>query len=171
MAARGELGVGLFERKNDRVKKFSGGMKRRLNLAVAVVHNPEYLILDEPTVGVDLQSRNAIFENIEQLKKEGCTVIYTTHYMEEAQRLCDRVGIMDRGKLLALDTVDALIKQYGGHGTVIAEKADGEQTIETQNPIEEILKLQKETEIRGFLVLNPGLETVFLSLTGRTLRD
>ncbi len=163
--------VGLFERKNDRVKKFSGGMKRRLNLAVGLVHDPEYLILDEPTVGVDPQSRNAIFENIEQLKKEGCTIIYTTHYMEEAQRLCDRVGIMDRGKLLALDTVDALIKQHGGNSTVIAEKADGEQRIETQNPIEEIIKLQKETELSGFRVLNPSLETVFLSLTGRTLRN
>ncbi len=163
--------VGLFERKNDRVKKFSGGMKRRLNLAVGLVHDPEYLILDEPTVGVDPQSRNAIFENIGQLKKEGCTIIYTTHYMEEAQRLCDRVGIMDRGKLLALDTVDALIKQHGGNSTVIAEKADGEQRIETQNPIEEIIKLQKETELSGFRVLNPSLETVFLSLTGRTLRN
>ena len=91
--------------------------------------------------------------------------------MEEAQRLCDRVGIMDRGKLLALDTVGALIKQHGGNSTVIAEKADGEQTIETKNPIEEILKLQKETKLHGFRVLNPSLETVFLSLTGRILRD
>jgi ABC-2 type transport system ATP-binding protein len=91
--------------------------------------------------------------------------------MEEAERLCDRVGIMDRGKLLALDTVDALIKQHGGNSTVIVEKADEEQTIETKNPIEEILKLQKETEIHSFRVLNPSLETVFLSLTGRTLRD
>jgi len=163
--------VGLSERKNDYVKKFSGGMKRRLNLAVALVHNPEYLILDEPTVGVDPQSRNAIFENIEQLKKEGCAIIYTTHYMEEAQRLCDRVGIMDHGKLLALDTVDALIKQHGGNSVVIVENVDGEQTIETQNPIEEILKLQKETELHGLRILNPSLETVFLSLTGRTLRD
>jgi ABC-2 type transport system ATP-binding protein len=163
--------VGLSERKNDLVKKFSGGMKRRLNLAVALVHNPEYLILDEPTVGVDPQSRNSIFENIKQLKKEGCTIIYTTHYMEEAERLCDRVGIMDHGKLLALDTVDALIKKHGGNSTVIVEKSDGEQTIETKNPIEEILKLQKETEIHSFRVLNPSLETVFLSLTGRTLRD
>jgi ABC-2 type transport system ATP-binding protein len=163
--------VGLSERKNDRVKRFSGGMKRRLNLAVALVHNPEYLILDEPTVGVDPQSRNAIFENIEQLKKEGSTILYTTHYMEEAQRICDRVAIMDRGKLLALDTVDALIKQYGGNSTVIAEKTDGEQILETKNPIEEILKLQKETDLRGFRILNPSLETVFLSLTGRTLRD
>jgi ABC-2 type transport system ATP-binding protein len=129
------------------------------------------LILDEPTVGVDPQSRNAIFENIEQLKKEGCTVIYTTHYMEEAQRLCDRVGIMDHGKLLALDTVDALIKQYGGNSTIIAEKADGEQKIETQNPIGEIIKLQKESGLRGFRLLNPSLETVFLNLTGRTLRN
>jgi ABC-2 type transport system ATP-binding protein len=163
--------VGLVERKNDRAKKFSGGMKRRLNLAVALVHNPDYLILDEPTVGVDPQSRNAIFENIEQLKKEGCTIIYTTHYIEEAGRLCDRVGIIDHGKLLALDTVDALIKQHGGNSTVIVEKADGEQTIKTQNPIEEIIKLQNETELHGFRVLNPSLEAVFLSLTGRTLRD
>ncbi len=163
--------VGLSERKNDRVKKFSGGMKRRLNLAVALVHNPEYLILDEPTVGVDPQSRYAIFENIHQLKKKGSTIIYTTHYMEEAQRLCDRVAIMDRGKLLAVDTVDALIKQYGGNSTVIAEKTDGEQIIKTKNPIEEILRLQKETDLRGFRILQPSLETVFLSLTGRTLRD
>jgi len=163
--------VGLTERKDDRVKTYSGGMKRRLNLAVALVHNPEYLILDEPTVGVDPQSRNAIFENIEQLKKNGCTVIYTTHYMEEAQRLCDRVGIMDQGKLLALDTVDALIKQHGGNSAIIIEKDDGEQKIETKNPIEEIIKLQKETELRGFRLLNPSLETVFLNLTGRTLRN
>jgi ABC-2 type transport system ATP-binding protein len=163
--------VELSERKDDRVKTYSGGMKRRLNLAVALVHNPEYLILDEPTVGVDPQSRNAIFENIEQLKKNGCTVIYTTHYMEEAQRLCDRVGIMDHGKLLALDTVDALIKQHGGNSAIIIENEDGEQKIETQNPIEEIIKLQKETRLRGFRLLNPSLETVFLNLTGRTLRD
>jgi len=163
--------VELRERKNDRVKKFSGGMKRRLNLAVALVHNPEFLILDEPTVGVDTQSRNAIFENIEQLKKEGCTVIYTTHYIEEAERLCDRVGIVDRGKLLALDSVDALIKQHGGNSTIVMEKADGEQTVETQNPIEDILRLQKEPGLLGFRVLRPSLETVFLSLTGRTLRD
>lgn len=163
--------VGLTERKNDRVKTYSGGMKRRLNLAVALVHNPEYLILDEPTVGVDPQSRNAIFENIEQLKKNGCTVIYTTHYIEEAQRLCDRVGIMDKGKLLALDTVDSLIKQYGGNSAIIIEKDDGEQKIETQNPIEEIIKLQKQTGLTGIRLLNPSLETVFLNLTGRTLRD
>ena len=163
--------VELTERKDDRVKTYSGGMKRRLNLAVALVHNPEYLILDEPTVGVDPQSRNAIFENIKQMKKNGCTVIYTTHYMEEAQRLCDRVGIMDHGKLLAIDTVDALIKQHGGNSAIIFENGDGEQKIETQNPIEEIIKLQKETKLSGFRLFNPSLETVFLNLTGRTLRD
>ena len=163
--------VGLTERKDDHVKTYSGGMKRRLNLAVALVHNPEYLILDEPTVGVDPQSRNAIFENIEQLKKNGCTVIYTTHYIEEAQRLCDRVGIMDRGKLLALDTVDSLIKQHGGNSVIIIEKDDGEQKIETKNPIDEIIKLQKETKLNGFRFINPSLETVFLNLTGRTLRN
>ena len=152
-------------------ERVAGGMKRRLNLAVALVHNPEYLILDEPTVGVDPQSRNAIFENIEQLKKNGCTVIYTTHYIEEAQRLCDRVGIMDRGKLLALDTVDSLIKQHGGNSVIIIEKDDGEQKIETKNPIDEIIKLQKETKLNGFRFINPSLETVFLNLTGRTLRN
>ena len=101
--------VGLWDRRSDRTATYSGGMKRRLNLAVAIVHDPPLLLLDEPTVGVDPQSRNAIFDNILELRKKGRTVIYTTHYMEEAERLCDRVGIMDHGKLLALDTVDALI--------------------------------------------------------------
>jgi len=163
--------VGLSDRKDDRVETFSGGMKRRLNLAVALVHKPDYLILDEPTVGVDPQSRNAIFENIEHLRKDGCAIIYTSHYMEEAQRLCDRVGIIDHGKLLALDNVDTLIQQHGGNSTIIIEKADGEQRIDTQNPIDEIVILQKEKEPCGFRVLNPSLETVFLNLTGRTLRD
>ncbi len=97
--------VQLTERRKDRVKAYSGGMKRRLNLAVALIHDPPLLLLDEPTVGVDPQSRNAIFDNILALRQEGKAILYTTHYMEEAQRLCDRVGILDQGKLLALDTV------------------------------------------------------------------
>ena len=101
--------AGLADRQRDVVKTFSGGMKRRLNMAVALVHDPQVIFLDEPTVGVDPQSRNHIFERIEELKAIGRTLIYTTHYMEEAQRLCDRVAIMDHGKILDLDTVDALI--------------------------------------------------------------
>ena len=97
------------DRAGDRAVAYSGGMKRRLNLAAALVHDPELLLLDEPTVGVDPQSRNAIFESIEALRARGPDVIYTTHYMEEAARLCDRVGIIDHGRLLAVDTVPALL--------------------------------------------------------------
>jgi linearmycin/streptolysin S transport system ATP-binding protein len=97
--------VGLTDRRGDRVQTYSGGMKRRLNLAAALLHAPALLLLDEPTVGVDPQSRNQIFENILALKRLGRTLIYTTHYMEEAERLCDRVAIIDQGKLLALGSV------------------------------------------------------------------
>jgi len=163
--------VGLSDRKRDRVKTFSGGMKRRLNFAIALVHDPPLLLLDEPTVGVDPQSRNAIFDNIEELRKEGRTIIYTTHYMEEAQRLCDRVGIIDYGKLLALDTVDSLIAAFGGKSTVIAELSAGEVRIETEDPMAELLRLKKGTKLRRFRVESPDLEGVFLNLTGRSLRD
>src|SRR5271168_522658 len=102
--------VGLSDRAGDKVRTFSGGMKRRLNLAAALLHDPEILLLDEPTVGVDPQSRNAIFENLEVLKKRGKTLIYTTHYMEEAERLCDRIVIIDHGKVIANDTLQGLHK-------------------------------------------------------------
>jgi ABC-2 type transport system ATP-binding protein len=128
IAAALEL-VGLAERAKDRVKDFSGGMKRRLNLAAGLLHNPDILLLDEPTVGVDPQSRNAIFDNLEQLKSRGKSLLYTTHYMEEAQRLADRIVIIDHGKVIASDTVAGLTR---GGGT---------------------------------------LESVFLTLTGRSLRD
>ncbi|MEO8315547.1 MAG: ABC transporter ATP-binding protein [Pseudomonadota bacterium] len=105
--------VGLVDRRNDRVKTFSGGMKRRLNIAGALLHDPDLILLDEPTVGVDPQSRNAIFDNLELLKQRGKTLLYTTHYMEEAERLCDRVVIMDHGKVLADDLVTTLTAQYG----------------------------------------------------------
>lgn len=96
--------IGLTERADDVVDTYSGGMKRRLNIGVSLLHEPKVLFLDEPTVGVDPQSRNAIFEAIEAMNEAGLTVIYTTHYMEEAQRLCDRIAIMDQGKIIALDT-------------------------------------------------------------------
>jgi ABC-2 type transport system ATP-binding protein len=127
--------MGLAERaKNGKVDKFSGGMKRRVNLAIALMGHPQLLFLDEPTVGIDPQSRNNIFETIEGLRAKGMTILYTTHYMEEADRLCKRIAIMDGGKIIALDTPRALKSQIG----------DPEHTT---------------------------LESVFLKLTGRSLRD
>jgi ABC-2 type transport system ATP-binding protein len=156
--------VGLADRARHRVKTYSGGMKRRLNLAAALVHEPPLLLLDEPTVGVDPQSRNAIFENVLELKRRGTTILYTTHYMEEAQRLCDRVGVLDHGRLLALDGVDALIGAHGGRRVLIVE---GER-VETDDPLAE---LARRGSPREFRVERPTLEDVFLRLTGRSLRD
>ena len=163
--------VALVDRRKDRVKAYSGGMKRRLNLAVAVAHDPPMLLLDEPTVGVDPQSRNAILDNISALRAQGRTVVYTTHYMEEAQRLCDRVGIMDHGRLLALGTVDELITAHGGKSVLIAERADDELRVETNDPLGELDRLQRDGALRGFRLERPSLERVFLHLTGRELRD
>ena len=128
--------VGLLDRERDLVKTFSGGMKRRLNLAAGLLHDPDVLLLDEPTVGVDPQSRNAIFDNLEELKRRGKALLYTTHYMEEAERLADRIVIIDHGRVLADDTLSGL-RARGDAGT------DG----------------------------NASLETLFLHLTGRSLRD
>lgn len=104
---------GLHKRKDDLVRTYSGGMKRRLNLAVANLHNPEILILDEPTVGVDPQSRNHIFETIEAQRELGTTILYTTHYMEEAERLCDRIGIMDTGRIIKFGTQQEIVTESG----------------------------------------------------------
>jgi ABC-2 type transport system ATP-binding protein len=163
--------VGLAERSKDRAKTYSGGMQRRLNLAVALIHDPPILLLDEPTAGVDPQSRNALFDNIQALREEGRTVVYTTHYMEEAQRLCNRVGIIDHGKLLALDTVDGLIRSHGGKDALIAECADGEKRVEIDDPLQALDCLREEENLRSFRVERPDLEQVFLHLTGRQLRD
>ena len=163
--------VGLSDRRRHRAKTYSGGMQRRLNLAIAIVHDPALLLLDEPTVGVDPQSRNAIFERIEALQERGRTIVYTTHYMEEAQRLCDRVCIIDRGKVLALDTVDALIAAHGGKSVVRARTSEGETRIETDDPVAELKRLQEAGGLEHFRVDRPDLEQVFLNLTGRHLRD
>ncbi|HSR67518.1 MAG TPA: ABC transporter ATP-binding protein [Acidobacteriota bacterium] len=165
--------VGLTERANDLASTYSGGMKRRLNLAVSIVHRPLLLLLDEPTVGVDPQSRNSIFDNIRHLQQEGTTVVYTTHYMEEAQKLCDRVGIIDRGKLLALDSVENLTQEHGGESLITAEKAQGETLrIQTCDPLGRLRELLDGGEpLLRFSVERPNLETVFLNLTGRQLRD
>jgi len=120
--------VGLTDRADSRADTYSGGMKRRLNLAAGLMHAPQLLLLDEPTVGVDPQSRNHIFEGVRQLNRQGLTVLYTSHYMEEVEALCDRVGIMDRGKLIACDTVPNLIARLGG--TVIEIGVDGEAPTE-----------------------------------------
>ena len=163
--------VSLADRRKDLVKNYSGGMKRRLNIAVALIHEPRIVLLDEPTVGVDPQSRNAIFDNILELKARGVTIVYTTHYMEEAEKLCDRVAIMDNGKILALDSLPSLIKAHGGQSVVVLEGQDGEERIETDHPLDELVKRQGETDFASFRVERPDLERVFLNLTGRHLRD
>ena len=166
--------VGLADRRGDRVDSYSGGMKRRLNLAAAILHDPDLVLLDEPTVGVDPQSRNAIFDSLLALKAAGKTIVYTTHYMEEASRLCDRVAIIDHGKLLALDTVRGLTQAHGGPPTLILRTPDGEERIETREPL---VDLNRQAAARGaampvdFEVAMPTLEQVFLHLTGRSLRD
>ncbi|MBN1478616.1 ABC transporter ATP-binding protein [Candidatus Sumerlaeota bacterium] len=176
----------LTERRRSLVKTYSGGMKRRLNLAIALIHEPPALLLDEPTVGVDPQSRNHIFGRIEDLRRRGLTVLYTTHYMEEAQRLCDRVAIMDHGKMLDVGTVDELISRHGGVSVIEAElERPPESTvslpgtlegtslrIETTKPLEEVARLAElGVRITALKVHRPDLETVFLALTGRRLRD
>ena len=163
--------VGLTERGADRAGEYSGGMKRRLNLAAALVHDPQLVLLDEPTVGVDPQSRNAIFDNIEALNREGRTVIYTTHYMEEAERLCDRIAIIDGGRLLALGTLDELMAAPGGPPTLVVRTADGAIRTQTPEPLAELNRVAATATIRDFHVERPTLEHVFLHLTGKSLRD
>ena len=154
-----------------RVKKFSGGMKRRLNLAAAIVHHPEILILDEPTVGVDPQSRNAIFDNIRRLKDEGCTIVYTTHYMEEAQQLCDHVAIIDHGRLMACGTVLELIARFGNQNVLVVETENGVKEFKTNDPLSVLENLKGKETILNFRLERSNLEQVFLNLTGHSLRD
>jgi len=113
--------MGLQERAKGKVAKFSGGMKRRINLAIALMGHPQLLFLDEPTVGIDPQSRNNIFENIQALREKGMTLLYTTHYMEEADRICDRIAIMDGGKIVAMDTAHNLKAKLGDPEKVTLE--------------------------------------------------
>ena len=188
--------VGLRDRAKDRVLTFSGGMKRRLNLAAALLHNPQVLLLDEPTVGVDPQSRNAIFDNLETLKSQGKTLIYTTHYMEEAERLCDRVVIIDHGKVVANDTLNGLYRRLPATniltidlasplspddatnipGVEKAELKDNRLTcwlVDLSSGAPVVLNWLAAKGIR-FEAVNtaaPTLEAVFLTLTGRSLRD
>lgn len=170
--------VGLSDRARARVKTFSGGMKRRLNLAAALVHEPAIVLLDEPTAGVDPQSRNAIFELVERLRDEDKAVVYTTHYMEEAERLCTRVGIVDHGRVLATDTVDGLVRAHGGDSAVTIEWASREaEVVNTAEPVRLLSELPltggggDADTVLGVRVEPPSLEAVFLNLTGRSLRD
>lgn len=178
--------AGLQDRRHDRVCKFSGGMKRRLNIAIALIHEPRIVLFDEPTAGVDPQSRNHIFEGIELLRSEGKTVLYTTHYMEEAERLCDRVAIMDRGKILAVDTVDGLVRDHGGPSQIVAEfteaptslnglpaEVDGRSLrLSTTKPGEDLARIaQLNAPLASLNLERSNLEKVFLNLTGRSLRD
>lgn len=163
--------VGLSDRRRDRAGTYSGGMLRRLNLAISLVHDPTLIMLDEPTTGVDPQSRNAIFEFVLKRRDEGRTIVYTTHYMEEAQRLCDRVAIIDYGKLLALDTVQGLISAYGKKSTIVVERKDGDERIETEDVKSELSRVLQDDKVLGVHVERPNLESVFLKLTGRRLRD
>jgi len=190
--------VGLAGRASGAVETFSGGMKRRLNIAAGLLHRPEVLFLDEPTVGVDPQSRNAIFEHVERLNAAGMTILYTTHYMEEAERLCHRVAIIDQGRIIALDTPRKLITDLGGgiiHLCVangMAEelleqiqalpevgavtRLDGKVKVKTTQAQEALVSLlalfnSTDTDITALEVLEPNLETVFLHLTGKRLRD
>ena len=163
--------VDLKDRQLDPVDTYSGGMKRRVNLAAALLHEPDLLLLDEPTVGVDPQSRNAILDRVLALKERGCTVIYTSHYMEEVERICDRVAIIDEGKLLALGTVQELINKHGGGHRVVAIRADGEESFPLNNPNDAVRALARIPDMLSFHTEQPNLETVFLNLTGRSLRD
>jgi ABC-2 type transport system ATP-binding protein len=163
--------VGLSERGGGRVATYSGGMKRRLNLAAALVHDPLLVLLDEPTAGVDPQSRNLVFDNVLELRHRGRAILYTTHYMEEAARLCDRVAIVDRGRLLAEGTVDDLVARHGGKVVLVAETVSGEVRLETDDPLAELQRLAAREHVSSFRVERFTLEQVFLQLTGRTLRD
>ena len=190
--------VGLTDRATEAVQTFSGGMKRRLNIAAGLIHRPRILFLDEPTVGVDPQSRNFIFEHVERLRAEGMTIVYTTHYMEEAERLCDRVAVMDEGRILALGTTKGLTDMLGG-GIIyvglpqesleslvpavrgltqvrMVTREENRLKIETSNARLALLELIELCNARNFSILSlemlePNLEGVFLHLTGKKLRD
>jgi ABC-2 type transport system ATP-binding protein len=184
----------LEDRAGELAKNLSGGMKRRLNMAAGMLHRPRVVLFDEPTVGVDPQSRNRIFEMIEALRDEGAALIYTTHYMEEAERLCDRIAIIDHGKIIAMGTKEELVRgafgtrsqvlaRFGGMETAIATwternggRMNGETAEFTVEQATEIARLLEDAtraglELKDVSLRRPNLESVFLQLTGRELRD
>ena len=186
--------VQLTDRGRDLVSTFSGGMQRRLNLAAALLHGPKLLLCDEPTVGVDPQSRNAIFDFLQKLNRGGMTVIYSTHYMEEATRLCSRIGIIDHGKILALGTIDELLARLPFEEEIrfpslpetaaISGELEGSGEVATVDGVHRfrprpdypMSSFYEKTERHGlaprlFTSQRPTLEALFLQLTGRVLRE
>jgi ABC-2 type transport system ATP-binding protein len=190
--------TGLRDRADDRTDSYSGGMKRRLNIGIGLLHKPKLLVLDEPTVGVDPQSRNAILTSVEQLSDEGMAVLYTTHYMEEAERLCDRVGIIDEGEIKAEGTRPELVALLGQRDRITLDASgdleaaakqlagldDVEKTTRREAGLElivgsatrrlpEILATATSAgaSVTRVDVVEPDLEAVFLKLTGKALRD
>jgi ABC-2 type transport system ATP-binding protein len=185
--------IGLSERADHRVATFSGGMQRRLNLGIALVHEPTILLLDEPTTGVDPQSRNHLFEGVRRLSAAGTTIIYTSHYMEEVQALCHRIGIIDHGRLIACDTLPNLLARLpstirfrvaeppwnwdglaDGATKLVADGNEG--SLECRDAAAALLRLTIWCGDRGLRLTSletetPNLERVFLHLTGNTLRD
>ena len=192
--------IDLVEKAKDRVKTYTGGMKRRVNIGVGLLHKPRLLFMDEPTVGIDPQSRRAILDTVKDLNKQGMTVLYTTHYMEEAQELSDRVGIIDHGELIALGTQAELTRQVGETETLIlhiGESDDPEALAKSLDGVKDVLEAsanehevsviaheaedvlaavvtkanERGIRIRSIDIREPNLEAVFLNLTGRALRD
>jgi len=192
--------IGLVDKAKDRVKTYSGGMKRRVNIGVGLLHKPKLLFMDEPTVGIDPQSRRAILDTVKDLNKQGMTVLYTTHYMEEAEELSHRVGIIDHGELIAIGTQKELTRQVGETETLIlhiGENEDPEALISAFKGIDGVLEAnainheisvithsaadvmapvvtkanERGIKIHSIDIREPNLEAVFLHLTGRALRD
>ena len=192
--------IGLVDKAKDRVKTYSGGMKRRVNIGVGLLHKPRLLFMDEPTVGIDPQSRRAILDTVKDLNKKGMTVLYTTHYMEEAEELSNRVGIIDHGELIAIGTQKELTKQVGETETLvlhIGENEDPKALVTSFKTIKEVLEAnvinneisvitpsakdvlasvvtkanERGIKIHSIDIREPNLEAVFLHLTGRALRD
>jgi len=198
-AVAGALALaGLEDRSKERVEKYSGGMKRRINIAAGVLHKPRVLLMDEPTVGIDPQSRNHILETVKELNKSGMTVLYTSHYMEEVEFLCDRIAIMDHGKIIAMGTLNELRDVVGGmdvvavgvsgvsdavleavraiEGVESADRTDETMEVLTRSSGSILGKLVAVLESEGAHVMSvtvtePNLESVFLHLTGKSLRD
>jgi ABC-2 type transport system ATP-binding protein len=192
--------VGLIDKAKNRVKTYSGGMKRRVNIGVGLLHKPRLLFMDEPTVGIDPQSRRSILDTVKDLNKQGMTVLYTTHYMEEAAELSNRVGIIDHGQLIALGTQKELTQQVGQSETLIlhlSENDDADSLVKALSKMDDVVQatvvdhevslITPEAEdilagvvgkanelgikIRSIDIREPNLEAVFLQLTGRALRD
>ncbi len=190
--------TGLTERQKGRVSKFSGGMRRRLNIGIALLHKPQVIIMDEPTVGIDPQSRRNILDNVQELNRQGMTVLYTTHYMEEAQEISDHIAIMDQGKIIASGTHDELVKIVGELDRIdLTINTESAQVIEQWRATEGVHEVSAEdgdltllvddsnivlprlfevatgagARITSVEIQEPNLEAVFLHLTGRALRD